>query len=636
MSEPAPPAGFVNSVGLRLLRVEPQPFDAWVPSMRRRGEQQAHGGKSDAAFALNRPRVPETSELSEPYYLAELPVTNAIYRRFVAETGHRQPGGVVMDIHRRMHEGDTWELAEYAGDNLPATGVNNEDIAAFCAWLSAREGRTYRVPAINEYEYANRAGTDSLFWWGAQPDVRRMNFALSRVGHPAPVGSYPANPWGFHDLHGNVWEYCADRDWFMAMGSAFNSPQVLTGADAWGNFNQGPNLMRLLSTGFRLACDGGEGARRGSTAEPTEPHVAAVAAGGKGPAYPALEIQIGDRIDLGPVATNAVNMLATRDGTWVLNDKRSTDGGRTWQPCLQLGEAKCQLRDGTVLAVLGPDSGGGPCRIDEPLSGQGRIALGRSTDDWATVEEIAAPVHVPLGRQFLPVRGLVELDDGRLLLTMYGHLDGDLIREDSPVAFELDPEWIKTRVILVESSDGGRSWRYRSTVSYRPDLTSEGQNESDLLVLPDGDLIAVMRTGIHGTRDPHGREFLDQPVLMAWSTDQGRTWTEPQRIHVGDRLITGIYPRLQRTAAGVLAMLRARPDGSVVLSPDGAGSLWTDEVFHYRAEEGNRHAGMQDLIPAGPDTVLVTDLIIDNAAERRYHVEGVPLTVTRRSTTDRP
>ena len=39
---------------------------------------------------------------------------------------------------------------------------------------------------------------------------------------------------------------------------------------------------------------------------------------------------------------------------------------------------------------------------------------------------------------------------------------------------------------------------------------------------------------------------------------------------------------------------------------------------------------MQDLIPAGPDTVLVTDLIIDSAVERRYHVEAVPITVTRR------
>ncbi len=629
MSVPAPPAGFVNSVGLRLLRVEPHPFDAWVPSMRRRGEQQARDGRPDAAFALNRPRVPEPSDLARPYYLAELPVTNAVYRRFVAATGHRQPGGVVMDIHRRLHEGDTWDLHAFAGDDLPVTGVDDGDIAAFCAWLSEREGRAYRVPTIDEYEYANRAGTDTLFWWGAHPDVRRMNFALSRIGHPLPAGSYPANPWGFRDLHGNVWEYCADRDWYMAMGSAFNSPQVLTGADAWGNFNQGPNLMRLLSTGFRLACGGGEAARRGGS-EPLERPAPVTAAGGEGPVIPALEVTVGERIDLGPVATNAANMLATRDGTWVLNDKRSTDRGRTWQPCPQLGEAKCQLRDGTVIAVLGPDSGGGPCRIDAPLSGHGRIMLARSTDDWATVEQIAADVHVPLGRHFLPVRGLVELDDGRLLLTMYGYLDGDLIREDSPVAFELDPEWIKTRVILIESSDGGRSWRYRSTVSYRPDLTSEGQNESDLLILPDGDLIAVMRTGIHGTRDPHGREFLDQPVLMTWSADAGRTWTDPQRIHVGDRLITGIYPRLQRTASGVLALFRARPDGSVVLSPDGAGSLWTEEVFHYRAGEGHRHAGMQDLIPAGPDTVLVTDLIIDSAAERRYHVEGVPITVVKR------
>ena len=108
--------------------------------MPRRGEQQARDGKPDAAFALNRPRVPEPSDLARPYYLAELPVTNAIYRRFVSETGQRQPGGVVMDIYRCMHEGDTWDLDAFAGNDLPVTGVDDGDITAFCAWLSERRG----------------------------------------------------------------------------------------------------------------------------------------------------------------------------------------------------------------------------------------------------------------------------------------------------------------------------------------------------------------------------------------------------------------------------------------------------------------------------------------------------------------
>ena len=119
-----------------------------------------------------------------------------------------------MDIHRRMHEGNTWELAAFAGDDLPVTGVDNErHRRVLRSGCPQREGRTYRVPTINEYEFANRAGTDYPLLVGClQPDVRRMNFALSRIGHPLPVGSYPANPWGFGDLHGNVWEYCADRD----------------------------------------------------------------------------------------------------------------------------------------------------------------------------------------------------------------------------------------------------------------------------------------------------------------------------------------------------------------------------------------------------------------------------------------
>jgi len=182
----------------------------------------------------------------------------------------------------------------------------------------------------------------------------------------------------------------------------------------------------------------------------------------------------------------------------------------------------------------------------------------------------------------------------------------------------------------VQSSDRGQSWQYLSTLSYHPHLGFEGQNENDIIRLPNGLLGAFMRSGIHGYVDLHGRENLDQPLLVAWSADNGRKWTEPQRIYVGNQLIAGIYPRVLLTEQGVLAVLRCRPDGSVIFSPDGNGAFWSDQYVHYvpAGHESNTgaHAGMQDMALMGPNTILVADVIKRNGSS----VEGVPITVERK------
>jgi formylglycine-generating enzyme required for sulfatase activity len=111
--------------------------------------------------------------------------------------------------------------------------ISWNDAEAFCRWLSEKEGRTYRLPTEAEWEYAARGGTTTPWWSGTDPEAlaRAANTAdralRQRVpkatwaaewddGFPflAPVGSFEANPFGLHDMTGNVWEWC--HDWYRA------------------------------------------------------------------------------------------------------------------------------------------------------------------------------------------------------------------------------------------------------------------------------------------------------------------------------------------------------------------------------------------------------------------------------------
>lgn len=72
------------------------------------------------------------------------------------------------------------------------------------------EGWAYTLPTEAEWEYACRAGTTTAYWWGDEVNASLVNYNKSGWGKPVDVGQYPPNPWGFHDMHGNVWEWVAD------------------------------------------------------------------------------------------------------------------------------------------------------------------------------------------------------------------------------------------------------------------------------------------------------------------------------------------------------------------------------------------------------------------------------------------
>jgi len=121
-------------------------------------------------------------------------------------------------------------LGNKAAGNLPVLHVSAVDAVAYAAWLSTQTGAVYRLPSEAEFEYVLRAGSADRYPWpdaAMPPDAGNLTGALDQSpggrtwanafdGYgdgwwgPAPVGQFAANPWGIHDLAGNVSEWVAD------------------------------------------------------------------------------------------------------------------------------------------------------------------------------------------------------------------------------------------------------------------------------------------------------------------------------------------------------------------------------------------------------------------------------------------
>lgn len=131
------------------------------------------------------------------FSIGKYEVTFAEYDRFARDTG------------RRLPDDNNWGRG-----NRPVVNVTWEDAEAYVEWLSQQTGKQYRLPTEREWEYAAKAGTNSLYWWGAQLENEKANCAVCggqwAGKSTAPVGSFPPNEFGLHDVIGNVQEWTLD------------------------------------------------------------------------------------------------------------------------------------------------------------------------------------------------------------------------------------------------------------------------------------------------------------------------------------------------------------------------------------------------------------------------------------------
>ena len=129
-----------------------------------------------AAGKMQKHRV----RITRPFYLGVTEVTRGQFRRFVDEAGYqteaeKRARGAMVGTRRRRSSSRipkfTWQNAGFEQtDDHPVVNVSWNDAQAFVAWLSRKEGKTYRLPTEAEWEYACRAGTTTRYFFGDDPE----------------------------------------------------------------------------------------------------------------------------------------------------------------------------------------------------------------------------------------------------------------------------------------------------------------------------------------------------------------------------------------------------------------------------------------------------------------------------------
>jgi formylglycine-generating enzyme required for sulfatase activity len=208
-----PPKQIVNSIGMKFVWIPPGSFMMGSPA------NEARRGKDEIQHKVT---------LTKGFYMGVYAVTQEEWQ-------------AVMGKNPSFFKGEK---------NLPVERISWDHCQDFVKKMRDKDKKSYRLPTEAEWEYACRAGTTTPYHFGANITSDQANY-LGEIILPfgkkgvfrkktTPVGGFPANAWGLHDMHGNVWQRCQDwygeyppKDVVDPQGPNTGTDRVMRGG-AWG------------------------------------------------------------------------------------------------------------------------------------------------------------------------------------------------------------------------------------------------------------------------------------------------------------------------------------------------------------------------------------------------------------------
>jgi formylglycine-generating enzyme required for sulfatase activity/tRNA A-37 threonylcarbamoyl transferase component Bud32 len=231
---------FTNSLGMKFALIPAGTFTMGSSSeeIKRWLKQVGEGSWQEPLVLSEGPAHPV--EITQPFYIGTTEVTVGQFRQFVEANPNYNVGD------------DRWKNPGFDQfDDHPVVFVGWQNAVDFCNWLSAKEGRKYRLPTEAEWEYSCRAGKAGARYSFGDDDRHLENYAWfneNSLGRTHPVGKKKPNAWGLYDMHGNAWEWCQDS-WLPYQNSPVKDPLGGSGGGVirGGSWSQAPMQCRSAS-----------------------------------------------------------------------------------------------------------------------------------------------------------------------------------------------------------------------------------------------------------------------------------------------------------------------------------------------------------------------------------------------------